>query len=237
MKLFYHPEAMIAGEIVSLSEEESKHSSKVLRLDEGDIIHLSNGMGSMAKAEIILSHPKKTEVLIKVVDNEYDAKPFRVHIAMGPTKNNSRFEWFLEKATEIGIDEITPIICEYSERRTIRKERLEKVILAAMKQSLKARLPQLNEAISFSDFVKNNSETINFIAYCSDEYRTSLKNSIVPGDDVLVLIGPEGDFSPAEVTLALEEGFLPVSLGTSRLRTETAAMVACHSVNLINEKD
>ncbi len=237
MKLFYHPEVFTDASIITLGEEESKHLARVLRLGEGEMIHLTNGMGTMAQAEIIESHPKHSEVQITELEGNYGARPFKVHIAMGPTKNNSRFEWFLEKATEIGIEEITPIICEYSERRQIKTERLQKILLAAMKQSLKAKLPLLNEPIPFREFIQENRETTNFIAYCSEEYRTSLGSSVVPGDDTLVLIGPEGDFSPSEVQYALQNGFLPVSLGPSRLRTETAAVVACHTVNLINEME
>ncbi len=237
MKLFYHPEVFTDASIITLGEEESNHLARVLRLGEGEMIHLTNGMGAMAQAEILDAHPKHSQVQITELEGNYGARPFKVHIAMGPTKNNSRFEWFLEKATEIGIEEITPIICEYSERRQIKTERLQKILLAAMKQSLKAKLPVLNEPIPFREFIQEKRETTNFIAYCSEEYRTSLGSSVVPGDDTLVLIGPEGDFSPSEVQYALQNGFLPVSLGPSRLRTETAAVVACHTVNLINEME
>ncbi|MEN8116270.1 MAG: RsmE family RNA methyltransferase, partial [Bacteroidota bacterium] len=157
------------------------------------------------------------------------------HIVIAPTKNIDRFEWFLEKCTEIGIDEITPILSEHSERKVIKPGRLEKIVVSAMKQSVKAYLPKLNELTSFNDLVKTSDAPAKFIAHCNGGEKPHLKNNIEPGKNVLILIGPEGDFSPAEVELAKENGFKEISLGTSRLRTETAGVVACHIVNLIND--
>jgi len=176
----------------------------------------------------------KLEVLHK--QSGFGKKPYRIHIAIAPTKNIDRFEWFLEKATEIGIDEITPIICEHSERTIIKPERLERVIIAAMKQSIKAFKPTLKQAISFKEFILQPLPgNLKFIAVCEAENRQLLQEVCRRNEEYFILIGPEGDFSPEEINLAKQSGFIPVSLGNSRLRTETAGVVACHICNLINE--
>ena len=232
MHLFYSPD--INSDQYTLSSEESRHCIKVLRLKTGDTVHLTDGRGTLYETIITNDHPKKCG--LQVVRQNFQQKgKVKIHIAVAPTKNISRFEWFLEKATEIGISEITPLICENSERRVIKTGRLEKVIIAAMKQSLKVYLPQLNEARTFDDFIRQDQPLEKFIAYCSEDYREGLKNKAVRGKDSLVLVGPEGDFSPPEIKAALTRGFYPVSLGNSRLRTETAALVACHTLQLINE--
>jgi len=232
MHLFYSPE--ITSNTFTLNQEESKHCLKVLRLNTGDVVHLTDGKGNLYQTTIIDANPKKCTLEIREVKKEYGKKDYKIHMAVAPTKNINRFEWFLEKATEIGIDKITPVICEHSERRIINPERLNKVIIAAMKQSFKAYLPVLNPAIFLKDFIseKNNSEK--YIAYCSDNYRDNLKDLYNKQKDAVILIGPEGDFSEQEVSLAINYGFKPISLGAERLRTETAALVACHTVNLIN---
>lgn len=218
-----------------LDEAESKHAIKVLRLNAGDKINLVDGKGTFFEAEITQAHVKKCELQLLSSTPENNTKP-HIHIAIAPTKNNDRLEWFIEKATEIGIGEITPIICQRSERKTIKTDRLEKTAISAMKQSLKATLPTINEAITFKNFIENNSSRNNqFIAHCLDNTEKHLSELCKKNESVLVLIGPEGDFSKEEIDLALKNGFKPISLGKSRLRTETAGIVACHTLNLINE--
>jgi 16S rRNA (uracil1498-N3)-methyltransferase len=156
-------------------------------------------------------------------------------LAVAPTKMNDRYEWFLEKATEMGISEITPIICDHSERKFVKNDRFDKIIQSAMKQSAQVFLPKLNEPIAFKDFIKNKPNGQLFIGHCEETDKKSLKNVLKPNTDVTILIGPEGDFSNKEIALAIENNYIPVSLGATRLRTETAAIVACHSVVLLNE--
>lgn len=234
MNIFYTPNITNTNTFV-LDETESKHAIKVLRLNQGDEICLVDGKGSFYIAEINNAHQKKCEVNIIKHEKEENNKP-RIHIAIAPTKNNDRLEWFIEKTTEIGISEISPIICDHSERKFLKTERLEKRAISAMKQSLKATLPLINDSINFKNFVNSIPETTEkYIAHCYNENQKHLKE-IYPGSkDCVVLIGPEGDFSLQEVELALNNGFTPISLGKSRLRTETAGLVACNILNLINE--
>ncbi|MBE9511411.1 MAG: 16S rRNA (uracil(1498)-N(3))-methyltransferase [Bacteroidetes bacterium] len=233
MHTFYTPD--IHGKIHRLDKQESQHCINVLRLKEGDKIILVNGKGGYYKAKIKTPDPHKCTVEIKSSKHEVGKKNFRLHIAIAPTKNINRFEWFLEKATEIGIDEITPLLCERSERKTIRNERLDKVIVSAMKQSVKAYKPKLNRITNFTEFVSAKHSFYKFIAYCDKKSNPELKEMVKKGDDILILIGPEGDFSSEEVHLACKNGFSVVLLGHDRLRTETAGIVACHTVNLINQ--
>jgi 16S rRNA (uracil1498-N3)-methyltransferase len=234
MILFYDP--AIIGNIHILNEEESFHCTKVLRLKEGDGIHLTNGKGEIFEATITQVEKKTVKLKVERTIGEYGKRSFHIHIAFAPTKNIDRFEWFLEKATEIGIDEITPIICEHSERSTIKHERQERVIIAAMKQSLKAYKPILNHPINFKNFIAQTFHECNkYIAVCEADNRQLLKNVCPPNSNYLILIGPEGDFSSEELVFAKQRGFQPVSLGTNRLRTETAGVVACHIGNLIND--
>jgi len=232
MHVFYTPD--ITSAIYTLNEEESKHCSKVLRLNLGDIIHLIDGKGGLYEAEI--SGMNKKNVQLKVIhqQHEFGKRNHHLHIAIAPTKNIDRLEWFLERATEIGIDEITPIICDRSERKIVKEERLEKVITSAVKQSLTAYHPQLNPAISFAELMKQQSEAEKMIAHCMEGEKPFIKNSTIPHQSYLILIGPEGDFTPAELAIALQNGYKPVTLGTTRLRTETAALAACFEVNYIN---
>jgi 16S rRNA (uracil1498-N3)-methyltransferase len=233
MQLFYVPN--ISGAEVILDESESKHAIRVLRLQNGNQVEIIDGAGGFYKAQITDANPKKCRLNIVESQTEFGKKDYHLHIAIAPTKNNDRFEWFLEKATEIGIDEITPLLTSHSERKTINPERLEKILVSAMKQSLKAWLPKLNNLTSIKDLVANNKTGNRFIAYCDDIQKIHLKNLLVKGEDALILIGPEGDFSPDEIQMAMENGFKVVSLGEARLRTETAGIVACHIVNLANE--
>lgn len=233
MQLFYIPG--ISGNTVILDEAESKHAIKVLRLTQGSRVQIIDGKGGFYEAEITEAHPKKCRLTILDVQKETGKKNYQIHIAIAPTKNMNRFEWFLEKATEIGINEITPILCHHSERKTIKTERLEKILVAAIKQSVKAYLPKLNELTSFSEFIQNLEMKQKFIAHCNEGDKPHLKDLAAKDRDAAILIGPEGDFSPEEVELALANGFREISLGTARLRTETAGVVACHIVNLQNE--
>lgn len=232
MQLFYCPD--LQGSTYTLNEDESKHIIRVLRLKNRDFIHLTDGKGGLFKAELTDDHPKRCTVNIVDTQTNYGKKNFKLSLAVAPTKNIGRYEWFLEKATEIGINEITPIICEHSERKEIKLARLEKVIVSAIKQSLKAFIPKINKAEKFQHFIKQDFSTQKFIAYCDGDHNL-LKEQYIPKSDVIILIGPEGDFSPNEVELAIKHGFIPVSLGKSRLRTETAAIIACHTINMINE--
>jgi 16S rRNA (uracil1498-N3)-methyltransferase len=233
MHLFYTQD-LNQQENYTLSEEESRHCCQVLRLNQGDVIHLINGTGGFYTAVILNANPKATQLKITGKQQEYGKRNYYIHIAVAPTKNIERFEWFLEKATEIGIDEITPIICDRSERREIKTERLNKVITSAVKQSIKAYYPRLNEVVKFKDFVKKASPALKFIAHCMDGEKFTLKDKFKPKELYLVLIGPEGDFSPGELDEALTNGFFPISLGVSRLRTETAALESCFELNFLN---
>lgn len=233
--MFYNPEINLNTESFFFNKEESKHIVKVNRKQSGDILLVTNGLGILFTTEITLASDSKCTV--KVISKKAAEKPnYNLHLAVAPTKMNERFEWFLEKATEIGITTITPIICDHSERKVINKERFEKIILAAMKQSNQYYLPKLNDAMSFADFIVKSNNDTKLIAHCAEENeKKSLKDILQPNENITVLIGPEGDFSPKEITLAIEKKYSPVSLGNTRLRTETAAIVACHSVAFVNE--
>lgn len=236
MQLFYNPNISDTATEVTFDKEESRHIIKVLRMKEGDTFKITNGKGSFFNSEIINANPKAC--LVKILSEKIQPPlPYQLHLAVAPTKLNDRYEWFLEKATEIGISEITPIICDHSERKIIKPERYEKILQSAMKQSLKAYLPILNEAVSFKDFInsKKSSEDLKCIAHCEETDKKSLKSVLNPNQKIIILIGPEGDFSIEEIKLAQNSGFIPVTLGESRLRTETAAVVACHSIAFINE--
>ncbi|RXG28294.1 16S rRNA (uracil(1498)-N(3))-methyltransferase [Leeuwenhoekiella marinoflava] len=236
MQLFYNPDITADAAEATFPKDESKHIIKVLRKRTGDLLDITNGNGNFFKAEISAASPSKCTVKILEVTTEKPL-PYHLHLAVAPTKLNDRFEWFLEKATEIGISEISPIICDHSERKVIKEERYERILQSAMKQSLKAFIPKLNPAVSFSEFIAKQSEFNGdrFIAHCEETNRFSLKQKLQPKQDILILIGPEGDFSTSEIEKAIQAGFAPVMLGESRLRTETAAVVATHSVAFVNE--
>src|SRR6478609_2715965 len=234
MQLFYNPTINETTETFSFDKEESKHIIKVLRKKDGDILHVTNGLGLLFKTEITLASDNKCTVQIIAVEKTETPK-YKLHLAVAPTKMNDRYEWFLEKATEIGIHEITPVICDRSERKVINAERFEKIILSAMKQCNQMFLPKLNPAITLKEFIKKEIAGEKLIAHCEETNKKSLKSILKTQTDYTLLIGPEGDFSNKEIELALESNYIPVSLGETRLRTETAAIVACHSVVYTNE--
>lgn len=236
MQLFYATN--ISGEYATFDEVEARHCVQVLRKKVGETIHFVNGKGGWFEGVIDETGKKKLVVKITGRKELPPPSPVQLHVAIAPTKNIDRIEWFLEKATEVGVTSFNPIICERSERRRIRPERLEKILLSAMKQSLKAHLPELNEMIGFQDFIKKHatqSEGQRFIAHCQKDDLPLLKNNCEPRKDVIILIGPEGDFSPDEIELAKANGFIEISLGKSRLRTETAGLAAVFTVNFLNE--
>jgi len=235
MQLFYSPDISEMVSTYTFDKTESRHIVRVLRKQETDVLHITNGKGFLFIAEISIASDKKCLVNIISVVEKKKKWNYNLHIAIAPTKLNDRMEWFIEKATEIGIDEITPIICKHSERKVIKLERLEKIALAAMKQSLKFHLPKIHPAVTFKEFIKSKPTGDLFIAHCEEQDKKSFKNQIKPDTDITILIGPEGDFSPSEIEIGLQNKYTPVSLGESRLRTETAALVACHSVAFVNE--
>ncbi len=235
MHLFYTPDLELdKGEYYSLSKEESSHCVKVLRLREKDTICLTNGTGRFVFAEITDASPKLCSFIVNEVKEDYGKRNYRIHIAVAPTKNMNRIEWFVEKAVEMGVDKISFFTSEHSERTVVKRERIEKIMISALKQSLKAYMPELDEKVSFKDLVKNSQESKKFIAYCKPEGRTSIKDSYNKEEDVLILIGPEGDFSENEVSFAIENGFKTITLGESRLRTETAALFALQGIHFVN---
>lgn len=234
MQLFYTPD--ISGDTYVLNEEESRHCSRVLRLGVGDGLYMTDGQGTLFKGEITSSSSKRCEVRIVERQREYGKRDYSLTMAVAPTKNNERYEWFLEKATEIGIDRVIPMECANSERRVVKRDRLEKIITSAVKQSLKAYHPQLDELTAFKDVVNMPFEGDRFIAHCRpSEDKRLLKDVAGRGRDVLVLTGPEGDFSEEEVALAKAAGFREVSLGETRLRVETAAIVICNTISILNQ--
>ena len=232
MALFFVPDI---AERWELSEEEAAHALRVLRLQEGAPIEITDGKGNLYNsriASITGKHCYIEPVAPTCVPKSWTAS---VHLAIAPTKNMDRIEWLAEKATEIGLDALTFLNCRFSERKVIKTERVERLVVSAMKQSLKYRKPQVGEMIDFKNFIAEERTGDKFIAHCYDSERVLLKDVIRQGEDVTVLVGPEGDFSPEEVEMAIKAGYKPVSLGSSRLRTETAGLVACHTFILKNE--
>lgn len=233
MHVFYTPNIDTSCE---MPDEEAGHCLRVLRLGIGDEVMLTDGKGSFYKAVISAATNKRCQLkVIEVLPQEKGWNGW-LHVAMAPTKNMDRTEWFAEKATEIGFDELTFLNCRFSERKIIKTERIEKILVSAVKQSLKASKPVLNEMVDFNKFISQDFKGQKFICHCYEGEKKLLKEALVPGEDALILIGPEGDFSEEEVAKALSLGFQPVSLGKSRLRTETAALVATHTLNLFNQK-
>ncbi len=235
MQLFYSATLDQSVSQFVFPEEESRHIVKVLRKKEGDELQITNGKGFLFIAEILSADPKACKVTIVKTTKKHQ-KMHRLHMVVAPTKHIDRFEWFLEKVTEIGVHEITPVICEHSERKVLKIPRLEKIMQSAMKQALRTYLPKLNEAVPYDEFIKQNQEGLLFIAHCHEEEKMELIRRVAPDKDITILIGPEGDFSEREIDLAYENGFYPVSLGDARLRTETAAIVACTTVAIINSR-
>ncbi|WP_145857470.1 16S rRNA (uracil(1498)-N(3))-methyltransferase [Pedobacter suwonensis] len=233
MHIFYTPD--ITQNSYTLNEEESKHCVRVLRLTIGDVVNLVDGKGGFYTAEIASDNPKKVSLSVLKVETEFHKRNHYLHIAVAPTKNIDRIEWFLEKATELGIDEITPVITDRSERRVVKEDRLNKVITSAVKQSIKAYHPKLNDAISFEAFLREPFDGNRLIAHCIDKgEKQYISKLVAPHQKYLILIGPEGDFTPNEVDLALNKGFKALTLGDNRLRTETAALSVCFEINYLN---
>lgn len=229
MQLFYQP--AIPNGTMCLTEEESRHAIKVLRMAVGDELKLTDGKGSFYKARITEAHQKRCGFEI-LSEEKLAPYPIYRHVAIAPTKNIDRIEWFVEKAVEFGIDRITPLLCDHSERRVIKTERLERKAISAMKQSLKAWMPQIDKLTKFSDLVNDSEADIKLIAFVDQHNPELMQDQITTEGRHLILIGPEGDFSNEEVAKALDQGFMKVSLGPSRLRTETAGIAAIHLLNL-----
>lgn len=242
MHLFYTPD--IDSTTYTLNEEESKHSVRVLRLKIGDNVVLIDGKGGWHEGIIKNDHPKGCVVEVVNSKKEFEKRNTYLHIAIAPTKNMNRIEWFIEKSTEVGIDEITCIECHHNKRTTVKSERLNKVAVSAMKQSYKSYLPKINELTDIKTLVDSQSslKAQKFIAHCYPSFnknktpKKALKNIYQPGSDVVILIGPEGDFTPEEVNYALSKGFEEISLGNARLRTETAALYTCMAIDILNAK-
>lgn len=244
MELFYSRD--IEGGICRLDKDESGHCAKVLRHRCGDEISVIDGCGTLYRCRITCDNPKGVEALVLSCEENWGGHPYKLHLAVCPTKNNDRYEWFAEKACEIGLDEISPVIGEHSERRIFKTTRIEKILVSAAKQSLKGAIPVVNEPMSVKDFIIQNSSTassdkndkekvLRLIAYCFEDEnatRRSIKEVLAESEyeEIIVLIGPEGDFSHTEAELALSHGFMPIHLGDSRLRTETAALAAVSAV-------
>lgn len=242
MQLFYC-DNIVPGALCTLDAEESRHAVRVLRLREGDEMNVTDGRGKLYKCRIVTADDR--ECCVEVVGQELSAPTaqYSIHLAVAPTKNPSRMEWLVEKAVEIGVGEITLLQCDHSERSFLKTDRLDRLALSAMKQSLHTVLPTIHPAVNLSDWLRSHFDTLShshtqkFIAHCeADKPRVPLATALQPKKDVVILIGPEGDFSEEEISLAMEYGFQPVSLGPSRLRTETAALYAVTAFNLINDR-
>ncbi len=229
--IFFAPDILDNPE---LPPGEALHCKRVLRKKDGDIILITDGKGNFYESQIVSSDSKKC--LVSILGITTYAKSWKnIEIAFAPTKNIDRIEWLVEKATEIGIDKFVPLLCKHPERKEIKTQRIQKILVSAMKQSQKAVLPELSEMVKFADFVKKPFDGQKFIAHCEAGEKVLLKNIYKPGSGASILIGPEGDFSSTEIELALANGFHPVSLGDSRLRTETAALVALNTIHIINQ--
>jgi 16S rRNA (uracil1498-N3)-methyltransferase len=234
MQVFYAPG--IDGKKYFLDEKESIHCIRVLRMKKNTPVKLIDGKGNLYEGIISDPNPKACQITIENVVPGYEKRPYLLHIAISPLKNPERFEWFIEKSVEIGIDEITPVICKNSEKKSVKSFRINNIIVSAMKQSLKAGVTRLNEAESFSDFLRSPINGQKLIAHCSGSFeRNSISSIYARGPDAVILIGPEGDFTDKEISMAIDSGFRSVHLGNSRLRTETAGIAACHSIYLLNQ--
>ncbi len=233
MQLFYAPD--ITTPLYTLPEEESGHCVRVLRLKEGDSLHITDGRGTLYRAEVEEAHPKRCTIRIVEEHPEWEKRPYGLSVAVAPTKNIDRIEWFVEKATECGIDRIVPILCDHSERKVVKEERLVKIAASAMKQSLKAYLPQIEPLTPIRQLLSEPFDGVKLIAHCEEDMeRVFLGDVVKKGDNVLVLIGPEGDFSKEEIEAARKAGFREITLGNARLRTETAALAATMFTAFVN---
>ena len=230
--IFYCPDIRTNPQMPAI---ESQHCVRVLRMKEHDTLLITDGKGFFYRAQLLQANPKSCIVTILEEIPQHKSWNFDLHLAFAPTKNVDRIEWFVEKATEVGIDTFTPLKCRYSERKNLNSARLEKKIVSAMKQSQKSRLPQLNEMMEFDDFIQLPFNGQKFIAHCYDSVKTPLTQISKNNTNTLILIGPEGDFSEEEVAKAARHDFAPISLGESRLRTETAALIACHTIQVLNQ--
>lgn len=236
MQLFYNSEISTEEKKFTFSKDESKHIIKVLRKKEGDTLHITNGNDYLFNVQIIVPNDKKCVVEIKDFQKTLNNRNYYLHVAIAPTKNIDRFEWFLEKATEIGIDEITPLLCKNSERKHLKIDRLNKILQSALKQSLQYKLPKLNGLTDFKNFINNKFIGEGFIAHCeNDDKKYYLKNIVKLRSRYTILIGPEGDFSLDEIENSKKNGFTPINLGKTRLRTETAGITCCQNINFLHQ--
>ncbi len=234
MHVFYTPD--INNDVnYTLDIDEARHCIKVLRIRKGSRIILVDGRGGYYEAELTDTDIKECRVRILKHIGDYGKRDYKVHLAIAPTKNISRFEWCIEKATEMGVDEITPIVCEHAERTKVKTERLERIIVASMKQSVKAYKPTLNSITKFDDFIESASLETGYIAHCYKSSKQPLKIAYKKGNDAILMIGPEGDFSMGEIERATAKGYTEVLLGNERLRTETAGVLAIHTIHLVNQ--
>jgi 16S rRNA (uracil1498-N3)-methyltransferase len=234
MQIFYAPD--ISGDSYTLDERESKHTVRVLRMVKGSGIRLIDGKGNLYEG--IISDPDQKACKIRIINiiKGFEKRGYRLHIAISPLKNTERFEWFVEKSVEIGIDEITPLICRNTEKEGLKTERLNNIVISAMKQSLKASSTKINSPCKFSEFISSPHQGILLIAHCNSKHeRNDIGKVYLKGKDAVILIGPEGDFSEEEIIQADDYRYNPVHLGKSRLRTETAGVAACHSIYFINQ--
>ncbi len=234
MQIFYAPG--ISGNTYILDEKESKHCIRVLRMTKGTPVRLIDGKGILYEGFINDPDSKRCQISISEIKPEYEKRDYRIHIAISPLKNPERFEWFIEKSVEIGVDEITPLICKNTEKQTVKQERINNIIISAMKQSVKAYKTIINDPVTFSDFISQTGKGIRLIAHCRTlTDRNKISDVYKKNENVTIMIGPEGDFSEEEISSAIPNNFIPVHLGSSRLRTETAGVAACHSIYFINQ--
>jgi len=233
MQIFYAPD--MDGDSCIMDETESRHCVRVLRMTKGDRVNLVDGNGMFCEGVISDPDPKGCRIKITNRKTDFEKKDYRLHLAVSPLKNPNRFEWFIEKSVEIGVDELTPLVCRNTEKTGIKKDRINNIIMSAMKQSIKAYRPVLNDPADFNEFSSREFMAVKMIAHCSQSTdRKGIKDVCIKGSDAVIMIGPEGDFSEEEIIKAIENGFVPVHLGTSRLRTETAGVAACSAVYFIN---
>jgi 16S rRNA (uracil1498-N3)-methyltransferase len=234
MQVFFDPD--LSAQTVRMNREASHHAVRVLRLREGHHVRITNGRGTMAESVVLDPDPEGCTIQIRTLHHNYQKRPYHVHVAMAPPKSQDRYEWFLEKATEIGVDEITPILCDHSERKRTRQDRSERILQAAMLQAGHAFLPVVHALQPFREFIQDRASGPLFIAHCQSRATLPLCRSIRAGMNGIVLIGPEGDFSEDEIDFARKHGAQEVRLGNARFRTETAGLIACHTFSLINQK-
>jgi 16S rRNA (uracil1498-N3)-methyltransferase len=234
MQIFYAPD--ITGTMYTLDEKESRHLIRVLRMTKGDEVRLIDGRGNLYPG--IISDPDQNRCKIEITGSikDFEKRSYSLHIAISPLKNPERFEWFVEKSVELGVDEITPLICSKTEKPGIKTERINNLIISAMKQSLKANKTSFHSPCSFNDFISTGKSEIQMIAHCHEPLlRHRISDVYSKNKSAIILIGPEGDFTKEEIDAATKRNYLPVHLGPSRLRTETAGVAACHSIYFINQ--